>query len=258
MEYQGKTVLISGAASGMGLLCGKMYAEEGANVVLTDINKEALDSKVAEINEMGKGKAIGVVVDVRNYEQVKAAANTAVNEFGSIDIMINMAGGAEIRMLNSPVYDFKDVPIEVYDWSIDVNLKGTLYFNHAVMPQMVKQQSGVIINTGSITGEEGSDGNIGYAISKSGIMNGMTKSLAQYGSKHGIRCCCVAPGPVLTRAAMANMKTMTGKAAEPIEIVNMIMYLTSDKAVSITGTTYFIDGGRAASGHEGYYLKREV
>jgi len=258
MEYANKTVIITGAASGMGLLCGKCFAEEGANVVLTDINKEALDEKVAEINALGKGKAIGVQVDVRNYEQVCAARDAAIENFGSIDIMINMAGGAELRMLKSPVSDFKDVPIEVYDWSIDVNLKGTLYFNHAVMPQMVKQKSGVIINTGSITGEEGSAGNIGYAISKSGIMNGMTKSLAQYGANHGIRCCCVAPGPVLTRAAMANMKTMTGKAAQPMEIVNMIMYLTSDKAVSITGTTYFIDGGRAASGHEGYLLKNEV
>ena len=258
MEYLNKTVIITGAASGMGLLCGKCFAEEGANVVMTDINKEALDEKVAEINALGKGKAIGVQVDVRDYAQVCKARDAAIENFGSIDIMINMAGGAEIRMLKSPVSDFKDVPIEVYDWSIDVNLKGTLYFNHAVMPQMVKQQSGVIINTGSITGEEGSAGNIGYAISKSGIMNGMTKSLAQYGANHGIRCCCVAPGPVLTRAAMANMKTMTGKAAQPMEIVNMIMYLTSDKAVSITGTTYFIDGGRAASGHDGNLLKKEV
>jgi NAD(P)-dependent dehydrogenase (short-subunit alcohol dehydrogenase family) len=126
------------------------------------------------------------------------------------------------------------------------------------MAQMVKQQGGVIINTGSITGEEGCRNNVGYATSKAGIMNGMTKSLAQYGAQHGIRCCCVAPGPVLTRAAMAAMKTMTGKAAEPIEIVNMIMYLTSDKAVSITGTTFFVDGGRAASGHGGYFLKSEV
>ena len=258
MEYLNKTVIITGAASGMGLLCGKCFAEEGANVVMTDINMEALDEKVAEINALGKGKAIGVQVDVRDYAQVCKARDAAIENFGSIDIMINMAGGAELRMLKSPVSDFKDVPIEVYDWSIDVNLKGTLYFNHAVMPQMVKQKSGVIINTGSITGEEGCSANVGYSTSKAGIMNGMTKSLAQYGANHGIRCCCVAPGPVLTRAAMANMKTMTGKAAQPMEIVNMIMYLTSDKAVSITGTTYFIDGGRAASGHEGNLLKKEV
>ena len=129
---------------------------------MTDINKEALDEKVAEINALGKGKAIGVQVDVRDYAQVCKARDAAIENFGSIDIMINMAGGAELRMLKSPVSDFKDVPIEVYDWSIDVNLKGTLYFNHAVMPQMVKQKSGVIINTGSITGEEGSAGNICY------------------------------------------------------------------------------------------------
>ena len=249
MEYLNKTVIITGAASGMGLLCGKCFAEEGANVVMTDINKEALDEKVAEINALGKGKAIGVQVDVRDYAQVCKARDAAIENFGSIDIMINMAGGAELRMLKSPVSDFKDVPIEVYDWSIDVNLKGTLYFNHVVMPQMVKQKSGVIINTGSITGEEGCGANVGYSTSKAGIMNGMTKSLARYGAPHGIRVCCVAPGPVLTRPGMAAMKTLTGKAAEPIEIVNMIMYLTSEKAVSITGTTFFVDGGRSAARH---------
>ena len=249
MEYANKTVIITGAASGMGLLCGKCFAAEGANVVMTDINKDSLDEKVAEINALGCGKAIGVQVDVRDYEQVCKARDAAIENFGSIDIMINMAGGAEARMLNKGGIEFKDMPIDVYDWSIDVNLKGTLYFNHAVMAQMAKQQSGVIINTGSITGEEGCPTNVCYSTSKAGIMYGMTKSLAQYGAKYGIRVCCVAPGPVLTRPGMAAMKTLIGKAAEPQELVDMIMYLTSDKAVSITGSVFFVDGGRSAARH---------
>lgn len=249
MDYSGKTVIITGGASGMGLLCGKEYAASGANIVLTDINESALNESVDEINSLGKGKAIGVVVDVRDYSRVCRARDIAIDTFGSIDIMINMAGGAEARMLNKGGIEFKDMPIEVYDWSIDVNLKGTLYFDHAVMAQMAKQKSGVIINTGSITGEEGCQCNVGYSTSKSGIMNGLTKSLAQYGAKYGVRVCCVVPGPVLTRPAMAKMGTLIGKAAEPAELVSMIMYLTSDKAVSITGTTFFVDGGRSAAPH---------
>lgn len=247
MEYKGKTVIITGGASGMGLLCGQCYAKEGANVVLTDINTEVLEQKAAEINALGGGKVIPVTVDVRNYEQVCRARDIAVENFGSIDIMINMAGGAEARMRNAP-YEFKDMPIEVYDWSIDVNLKGTLYFNHAVMAQMAKQNSGVIINTGSITGEEGCQQNVCYSTSKSGIMYGMTKSLAQYGAKYGVRVCCVVPGPVMTRPGMAAMGTLLGYQEQPQELVDMIMYLTSDKAKSITGTRFFVDGGRSAAG----------
>lgn len=246
MRFQNKTVLISGGASGMGLLCGQCFAREGASVVLADINQQALKERTAEISSQG-GKAAFAVCDVRDYAQVTAACQTAVNAFGSIDILINCAGGAETRVWNRSE-EFMDMPIEVYDWGIDVNLKGQLYFDHAVMKQMAVQKSGVIINIGSITGEEGCSGNVAYATAKSGVMNGLTKSLARYGAQYNIRVVCVSPGPVLTRAAMANMKTLEGRAAEPQEIVDFIMYLASEKAAFITGTNHFIDGGRFAMG----------
>lgn len=246
MQFQNKTVLISGGASGMGLLCGQCFAREGANVVLADINEQTLNEKCAEITAAG-GKAAIAKCDVRDYAQVKAACETAVNTFGSIDILINCAGGAETRVLNHHE-EFKDMPISVYDWGIDVNLKGQLYFDHAAMKQMAEQNRGVIINIGSITGEEGCCSNVAYATAKSGVMHGLTKSLARYGAQYNIRVACVSPGPVLTRAAMANMKTLQGRAAEPQEIVDFIMYLASDKAAFITGTNHFIDGGRFAMG----------
>lgn len=136
--------------------------------------------------------------------------------------------------------EFPDVPIEVYDWGIDVNLKGQLYFDHAALKQMQKQKSGVIINIGSITGKECRSENIAYSTSKSVVINGLVKSIAQY----GIRCRCVAPGPVLTRSGMANMKTLTGRATQPQEIVNLILYLASDRGAFITETTILCDGGR--------------
>ena len=86
------------------------------------------------------------------------------------------------------------------------------------------------------------------APAKAGLMFGLTKSIAQFGSKYGIRCVCIAPGPVLTRAAMANMKTLLGRAAEPQEVVDLMLYLLSDKAAFITGTNYLIDGGRYCMG----------
>ncbi|MBQ2707665.1 MAG: SDR family oxidoreductase [Clostridia bacterium] len=241
-----KTVLITGGASGMGLLLGQSYAKEGANVALVDINQALLDEKVAEINAYGGdcGKAIGFAIDIRDYDKVTEVRDATVAAFGSIDILINCAGGAETRCCKVGG-EFHEIPIWVYDWSIDVNLKGAFYFDHACMQQMAKQNSGVIVHLGSITGFEGSANNIGYAATKSSLMNGMTKSIAQAGEKYNIRCFCVAPGPVLTRPGMANMKTMAGRAAEPHEITDFIMYLASDKGAFVNGTFHLIDGGRS-------------
>ena len=247
MEFKGKTAISTGAASGMGLLFAENWAELGGNVVMCDVNQEVLNQKVAEINAKNKGKAIGVICDVRDYEQVCNARDKAVEVFGSIDIMCNFAGGAETRMLRASG-EFPDVPIEVYDWGIDVNLKGQFYFDHAVMKQMREQKSGLIINIGSITGAEGCATNVAYSTSKSGAMGGLTKSLAQYGAKYGVRCVCVSPGPVLTRAAMANMHTLLGRAAEPQEIIDLVLFLASDKGQFINGENILIDGGRNAAG----------
>ncbi len=240
--FENKTVLIVGGASGMGLLSGKCFANEGANVVLTDINEEALNEKVAEIKTDG-GKVIGVKCDVRDYNQVIAVRDKALEEFKTIDILINFVGGYEPRMLNVSG-DYADLPIEVFDWGIDVNLKGPFYFCHSVLNQMKKQKGGVIVNLGSVTGIEGAADGMAYPTAKSGIMCGMTKSLAKYGAPHNIRAVCVTPGPVLTRPDMASMGTILGRAAEPQEIVDFIMYLASDKAKFITGTNHIIDGGR--------------
>ena len=240
--FSGKTALITGGASGLGFLCGKCFSELGAAVVLLDINEDSLIEKVSEIRSCG-GIATGICTDIRFYDQVIKARDFAVETYGAIDIVVNCAGGSAMRIWNCHE-EFKDVPIEVYDWGLDVNLKGPFYINHACMKQMAEQKSGVIINIGSITGEEGCESAVDYSAAKSGVMYGLTKSLALYGAKYGVRVCCVSPGPVLTRAAMSNMKTLLGRAADPQEIVDLILYLASDKAAFITGTNYLIDGGR--------------
>jgi len=251
MNFSGKTAISTGAASGMGLLFSQNFAELGGNIVMCDVNEAVLNEKVAEINAKGKGKAIGVICDVRDYSQVSGAVTKAAETFGSVDIMINFAGGFAARMLkvDKKTYpEFPDVPIDVFDWGIDVNLKGPFYFAHAVLKQMREQKSGIIINIGSITGQEGDGYGMDYPTSKAGLMFGLTKSIAQYGSKYGIRCVCVSPGPVLTREAMANMKTLLGRAAEPQEIIDLILFIASDKGQFINGENIMIDGGRNAAG----------
>ncbi len=244
MEFKNKTAVVSGAASGMALLFCQCFVKEGGNVIMADINEQAVKEKAEEINKEYPGRATGVLCDVRNYDNVVAVRDKAVEVYGSIDVLVNLAGGAELRVLASTETTFHKVPIEVYDWGLDVNLKGQFYFCHAVMAQMAQQKSGVIINIGSITGEEGCGGNVAYSTSKSAAMNGLTKSVALAGAPYNVRCVCVAPGPVLTRAAMSKMKTLAGRAAEPQEMVDLMMYLASEKGSFINGINILADGGR--------------
>jgi len=249
MEFTSKTAISTGAASGMGLLFAQNWTSLGGNVLMCDVNEAVLVEKVNEINEKGRGRAVGFLCDVRDYNQVCAARDRAVAEFGSIDMMCNFAGGTAVRMqkVNREQYpEFPDVPIDVYDWGIDVNLKGPFYFAHAVLKQMRKQEGGLIINIGSITGAEGDSYGMDYPVSKAGLMFGLTKSVAQYGAKYGIRCVCISPGPVLTRPQMANMKTLLGRAAEPQEIIDLILFIASEKGQFINGENIMIDGGRNA------------
>ncbi|MBR2387181.1 MAG: SDR family oxidoreductase [Clostridia bacterium] len=251
MDFKGKVAITTGAASGMGLLFAENFSALGGNVVMCDVNEATLTEKAAAINEKGQGKAIGVVCDVRDYSQICAARDRAVAEFGRIDILANFAGGTAVRMcrVNKQEHpEFPDVPIDVYDWGIDVNLKGPFYFAHAVTKQMREQNSGLIINIGSITGAEGDGYGMDYPTSKAGLMYGLTKSIAQFGAKYGIRCVCVSPGPVLTRETMAKMKTLLGRAAEPQEIVDLCLFIASDKGQFINGENIMIDGGRNAMG----------
>ena len=251
MRFQNQAAISTGAASGMGLCFAENWAALGGHVVMCDVNEAVLFEKVAEINAKGCGKAVGVLCDVRDYQQVCAARDQAVQEFGRIDVLCNFAGGTAVRMQKvdrKARPEFPDVPIEVFDWGIDVNLKGPFYFTHAVLKQMREQKSGLILNLGSITGQEGDKYGMEYPTSKAGLMFGLTKSVAQYGAQYGIRCNCVSPGPVLTRAAMANMKTLLGRAAEPQEIIDLILFLASEKGQFINGENIMIDGGRNAMG----------
>ena len=243
MNFEGQVALVTGAASGMGLLFCQRFCALGGRAVLVDRNEDAVQVCAEAIAKEHPASAVAVGCDVRSYEQVVAARDKAVEVYGRIDILVNFAGGAETRICGVSG-EFPEIPIEVYDFGIDVNLKGQFYFDHAVMGQMRKQKSGLIVNIGSITGEEGCALNVAYATSKSGVMNGLTKSLALYGSAYGVRCICVSPGPVLTRPGMASMKTAIGRAAEPAEIVDAILFAASDAGAFFDGVNLLMDGGR--------------
>ena len=239
--FKDKTAVITGAASGMGLCTSKTLAAAGATVFMCDINAEGVKKAADEINALGKGKAYAVVADVRKFEDAERSAALAVEKTGRIDLLVNYAGGNEARCCSSykPIYE---QPQEVIDWGLDVNLRGAIYFSRACMPYMVKAKGGVIVTLGSVTGFE-CDGNSTYGITKAGL-DRLALTLAKAGAPHGVRAFCVAPGPVLTRPAMAKMQTALGFASEPQEVVDFILFMASPMGRSITGSTHVIDAGR--------------
>ena len=237
IQFKGKVAVITGAASGIGLYTAKEFVRLGAKVIMCDVNEAALANAVAEIGDA----AIPVCGDVREFEYAEAVAAEAAKH-GGADYLIACAGGYEARCCNSMV-PFYEQPKEVIDWGLDVNLKGPVYFARTLMPQMVAKKAGVIVMLGSVTGFEGDGIGAMYGTAKSGLFN-FVKGLAMAGAPHGVRALCVTPGPVLTRAAMNNMPTLMGRAAEVEELVDVILFMCSDNASFITGTNHVVDGGR--------------
>ena len=179
----------------MGLLTGQELAKQGANVVLCDINRDAVEACAEEIRKNG-GKAIGAVVDVRNYDDICAARDRALQEFGTIDILHNCAGGASCRVLGAKGA-FQDWDVSVIQWGIDVNLKGALMFCHAVISTMIAQKRGVIINMGSIAGTQTYENGAVYCATKHAV-HALSEGMRMDLLRHEIKVTEIRPGMVET------------------------------------------------------------
>lgn len=237
IRFENKLAVITGAASGIGLRTAEQLVGLGARVIMCDVDEPNL---VACAGKIGPA-AIPLTGDVRDFNYAVSVAEAA-EKLGGADYLIACAGGNEARCCKSDV-PFYDQPVEVIDWGIDVNFRGPVYFSRAIMPQMVKRKTGVIILIGSVTGFEGDGKGSMYGASKSGLFN-FVKGLAIAGAPHNIRAVCITPGPILSRAAMAGMPTLMGRAGEVKELVNVICFMCSDNASYITGSNHVVDGGR--------------
>jgi len=248
MRLPNKVAIITGAGSGMGRAAALLFAQEGAKVVVADINGKAAQETVDLIKKDGK-EALSVEVDVSKAPDVARMVKTALDKYGKLDILYNNAG---YPMLPTPVEDIEE---ELWDKIMAVNVKGIFLAAKYAFPVMKKQGGGNMIITASISGKRPRPGQAPYSTSKAAAIF-LTKALAIEAAPHKIRVNCVNPtatetpmipqlGATTPDAVKGIVSTIPlGRMAQPIDIAYAALYLASDEASLVTGISLDVDGGR--------------
>ncbi|MCL2436108.1 MAG: 3-oxoacyl-[acyl-carrier-protein] reductase [Lentimicrobiaceae bacterium] len=244
MLLQGKTALITGGARGIGRQIVLTFAQQGANIVFTDLQEnETVHEIQKEIEALGV-KAIFLPYNVSDYTATETAVNKAFETFDTIDVLVNNAGITRDTLL---------MRMTENDWDLVMNVNVKSVFNHvkAIQPYFLKQRKGSIINIGSVVGISGNAGQANYAASKAAII-GLSKSIAKELGSRNIRCNVIAPGFIETEMTQglsqevkdAYFKTISlRRGGQPEDVANTALFLASDLSAYITGQVIVCDGG---------------
>lgn len=253
MRFENKVAVITGGARGIGLAAGKLFAQEGARVLLVDLQEDALREAVASI---GDERVSYHVADVTHPEQVQAYVATALKRYSRIDCFLNNAG---VEGVVAPIVD---CPVETFDQVMAVNVRGVWLGLKYVIPAMLAGGGGSIVITSSLAGLKGTPNISPYITSKHAVV-GMMRSVSQEYAKQGIRINTVNPAPIETRmmraleqgfapgqaaAARQQLSLMMpmGRYGQPEEVAKLMAFLCSEEASYCTGGTYSVDGGASA------------
>ncbi len=240
-----KVVLITGGAQGMGKATAMLFAENGVRVALTDIDETKLNETVNDIKAKG-GSVIGIQADVTNSSEIEEMLNTVLDSYSTVDILVNNAGILRRTKII-------DIPEDEWDLVIDVNLKSVFLCSRAVLPIMIKQKKGKIINMSSSAGRSVSTiGGAHYTASKAGVL-GFTRHLAKEVAQYNINVNAVCPGLIdteMVRLTCAKEKIEwyeksfpISRLGEPAEVADLILFLASEESSYITGASIDINGG---------------
>jgi len=247
-----RSAIVTGAARGMGFAIAKALYQEGARVAIIDIDEKGAMESAQELDG-GHGRVIGKRVDVTNRSEVNNLVKALKGVWGTIDILVNNAGGA----LNTP-YILEEIEEKDWDLVVDVNLKGTFICCQAVIPEMVKQGGGVIINISALAGHwRASLAGVQYTAAKAGV-EGLTRQLAYDWGRSGIRVNAVAPTVTLTGERVQSLwdakseeekkKVLSDiplrRLGTPGEVASVVVFLASNESSYITGITIDVSGGR--------------
>lgn len=249
MDMNGKVAIVTGAASGIGKCVAEFYAREGASVVVSDVNEELGKQAANEIDPKGE-RAIFVRADVSRPEDCEALVEAAMSKYGRLDYACNNAG---IGGDQNPTADYS---IEEWQKVIGVNLSGVFYCMKYEIPAMLKNGGGSIINMASILGQVSFLGAVGYVAAKHGVV-GITKNAAVEYAPRGVRVNAVGPGFISTPMieGLEHNKAVNdqlvalhplGRLGQPVEVAELVIWLSSDKAAFVTGAYYPVDGGYLA------------
>jgi NAD(P)-dependent dehydrogenase (short-subunit alcohol dehydrogenase family) len=257
MDFKGKVALVTGGSNGIGRVTSIGFAKYGAKVVVVDRDAEGGEATAGIIRQQG-GEALFVPADVTKSADVQAYVKTALDAYGSIDCFHNNAG---IEGKVAPTAEYDE---DMFDTVMAVNVKGVFLGLRHVLPVMLRQKRGSVVNTASVAGLVASPGMPAYVASKHAVI-GLTKTAAGEVARAGVRVNAVCPGPIDTRmihslesmlnpddpASVGNRYQSNipiGRYGTAEEIANLVHFLCSDLASNITGAQYVADGGRTATG----------
>ncbi|MBH0195270.1 MAG: SDR family oxidoreductase [Nitrospira sp.] len=245
-RLEGKVAVITGGNAGIGEAVAKRFALEGASVVVTGRRQQELD-RVVKIVRQSNGRALAVAGSVTDEAHAQDVVRKTIDSFGRIDMLVNNAG---IGDFGKRLHEIDDA---TWDKIFDINLTGVFRMTRAIVPQMLKQGCGSIVNISSVASVVGIPGLSAYSASKGGL-DALTRAVAIDYAKDGIRCNVVNPALIDTPMAaplMANPEMLQSilaqyairRAGTPEEVAGMVLYLASDEAIWVTGGTFTIDGG---------------